>query len=178
MDKKPSVRLPLKAGPNNTWRAYNPRNGRYAKMDDEAWLALQKSNKMLTKEEKRKKRTAFLRERAYQSKDKYLKEVFDYIESRIPHYVQQVNENIYVPKDRRPHEIDIIGKNAIIEIKSGKNHKCIRQLSLQKEVADKRGLKTIMFAPLIPYRAAQEFIKKGIVVVRTKEELYKEIKHV
>jgi len=53
----------------------------------------------------------------------------------------------------------------------------IKQLLAQQEVAKKRGLKTILFAPNMPFNARREFEKRGISVVKTKEELLKEIKN-
>jgi len=171
--------MPLKEGPNGTWRKYSSLNGRYVKMSPEEVLFTlsSKKAKSLTKEEKREKRSTYLRDRASQSKDPGLFEIFDFIESRIPHYVQYVNQDIYIPSERKSRETDIIGKNAIIEIKMGRSGKKLKQILAQNEVAKKRSLKMILYAPNMPYNARHQFEKHGIVVIRNKESLYQEIKN-
>ena len=169
--------MPLKPGPNGTFRMYSSVDGRYCKMSFEQLELLKKSKKVKpTKEERRIRRTKYLRDKALYSKDPGLYEVFDFLEKRIPHYVQYVNQSLYIPSDQRCHETDIIGKNAIIEIKMGRKGKVIKQLILQKEVADRRHLKMIVYAPNLPYNARQEIKRRGIIAVRNKEELFQEIK--
>jgi len=170
--------MPIKQGPRGSWRKYSSSNGRYVKMSLEEMLVTTsyRKKKNLTKEERRTKRTAHLKEIAFSSKDPGLYDLFCFIESHIPHYVQYVNEHIYVQSENKSRETDIIGKNAIIEIKMGRKGKRIKQLLAQKEVALKRGMKIILFAPNMLHNSLNEFKKHGIITATTKEELLKEIK--
>lgn len=170
--------MPLKQGPHGTFRRYSSANGRYVKMSAEELLSLfTKKEKVYTKKQKQEIRTEALRKQAMKSPEPFLYEVFDFLEKHIPHYVKFVNERTYNPSENKTRELDIIGKNAIIEVKGGYHLGYINQLTKQKEIADRCNKKVILFAPHITYNATQEYLKIGIKVTKDLESLIKEVKN-
>ena len=114
--------------------------------------------------------------RAKNSKDQYLLEVFCEIEKALPYHVQCVNETKYDPfiKDRR--EFDIITQKCIIEVKSGKVQKCLSQFTQQKRYAEYKNKQHIVYAPTIPTMTKIAYEKHGVKIVKDYRSLINIIK--
>ena len=119
--------MPTKKGAGGRQQNYDSRTGRFAKTDYTKLYPPQKP----TRKEKARKREAQRREdlynRARNSKDPLVFDVFCGIESEMPGSVQFVNEEKFDPRLGRPREFDIITKKCIIEVKSGRKPKGLKQ---------------------------------------------------
>lgn len=169
--------MPLKAGPNGTFRKYSSSNGRYVKDDSFLQLLI---NKPLTKKEKKRLKERRLQEeleqKAIKSPDPYLLETYREIQRHIPNSVKMINEDVYFPSDKKRHELDIVTKDSIIEIKSARKPHCGTQTKLQSTYANSRKMKHILYAPNISKIAMAEYTKKGINVINNLHSLIKELK--
>ncbi len=165
--------MPYKKGPKNTIRYYDPATGRYAssfKFD----IVHQKKNK-LSKKEKDELKKESLYNHAAKAKDKYVYELFLELEKNKPGCVIIVNERLYHKKIRQPREIDLMTKDYIIEIKSGKVKHKTRQFVDQQDLAKSHNKGHIVYAPDITDKKYSELINKGINVVRTKKDLIERV---
>ena len=159
--------MPTKKGAGGRQQNYDPHTGRFAKTDY--------PQKELTRKEKARKREEQRREnlfnRAKNSRDPLVFDVFCAIESELPGSVQCVNETIFDPGLGRPRELDIVTKKCIIEVKSGKKPKGLTQFLGQKRFAESRNKKHIVFAPNILSAAKKSHEQSGIVIIKDYKSL-------
>lgn len=160
--------MPFKKGPNNTLRYYSSTTGRYVKTQP-SLSAVSKRKK--TYEEKLKERKEMLYNRARKIKDKYLFDVFKYLFEKCPNDILLINDRVYHKEIKSTREIDLMTKTSIIEVKSGKVRHKTKQFLAQKNLASSLNKEHIVYAPDITDKKYQELNKKGINVVRKKEEL-------
>ena len=78
--------------------------------------------------------------------------------------------------DKGRENLTLFARNTIIEVKSSKTPGCAKQVLIQKEFAERRNMKAILYAPNILPRTMIEYKKQGICVVKTKHDLIKEFK--
>jgi hypothetical protein len=114
--------------------------------------------------------------RARNSKDKYIFEVFCEIERVLPYHVQFVNENKFDPFINNVREFDIITKKCIIEVKGDKVKRCLKQFLQQKKYAEYKNKQHIVFAPTIPTMTKIDYEKHGIKIVKDYKSLVNTIK--
>lgn len=134
-----------------------------------------------TRKEKARKREERRREvlfnRARNSRDPLVFDVFCAIEVELPGSVQLVNEEKFDSALGRPRELDIITRKCIIEVKSGaKPSRALTQFLGQKRYAESRGKKHIVFAPKMPTMAKNEHRKSGIIITGDLRNLIQLIK--
>jgi hypothetical protein len=87
--------------------------------------------------------------------------------------------NSIIKKDpfvKKRRELDIITKRCIIEVKSGKKPKGLKQFLAQKRYAEALGKKHIVFAPNILTMAKISHEKNGIFIVKDFKTLIDNIK--
>lgn len=82
-----------------------------------------------------------------------------------------MNEKIYHKKINGTREIDIMTKNSIIEVKSGKVRHKTKQFLEQQDLAREHNKSHIVYAPDITDKKFNELKSKGITVVRNKNDL-------
>ena len=169
--------MPTKKGAGGRQQNYDPRTGRFAKTD---YAKLYPPREPTRKEKARKReeqRRETLFNRAKNSRDPLVFDVFCAIESELPGSVQFVNEEKFDPGLGRSRELDIITQRCIIEVKSGsKPHGALKQFLGQKQYAESRGKKHIVFAPQMPTMAKNEHRKSGIVITGNLRNLIQLIK--
>ena len=166
--------MPYKKGPNNTLRFYDTHTGRYASMPFMSFAPAPKNKKSY--EERLKEKREMLYNRAIKSKDKYLYDIFIFIENNFPGEVSLINDKIYHKEIKSTREIDLVTKKCIIEIKSGKVKHRSKQFLAQKDFAKDYNKHHIVYAPDITDKKLIELKNKGIDVVRKKEDLLERIK--
>ena len=103
--------------------------------------------------------------------NKYVQDLFMFLEKNEFGTVILVNERVYHKKIKGTREIDIMTKNSIIEVKSGKVRHKTKQFLEQKDLANDHKKHHIVYAPDITDKKYLELKSKGINVVRTKDEL-------
>ena len=166
--------MPYKKGPKNTLRYYNPSTGRYAssfRLDN-----IQPKKNKLSKKEKDDLKKEALYNHAAKTKDKYVYDLFLELEKNNPGCVIMVNEKIYHKKIKQPREIDLMTKDYIIEVKSGKVKHRTSQFIDQQDLAKEHNKSHIVYAPDITDKKYNELLNKGIDVVRTKNDLIRKVK--
>ena len=166
--------MPTKKGAGGRQQNYDSR-GRYTKTDYAKLYYTPPSRKEKTQKRKDSKREELFN-RARNSKDKYLFEVFCEIEKALPYHVQFVNESKFDPFINDNREFDIITKKCIIEVKSGKVQKRLNQFTQQKRYADSKNKQHIVFAPTVPTMAKIDYEKHGIKIVKDYKSLVNTIK--
>ena len=168
--------MPTKKGAGGRLQNYDPRTGRFAKTD----YAKLYPPREPTRKEKARKREAIRREilfnRAKNSRDPLVFDVFCEIEQNLPGSVQAVNEEKYDPYINGTRELDIITKKCIIEVKSGKVAHKLFQFQSQKRFAFEKKKNHIVFAPDIHNPTKRDYEKNGIVVKCSLPELIQTIK--
>lgn len=169
--------MPTKIGAGGRQQNYDPHTGRFAKTDYAKLFPLREP----TRKEKARKREEQRREalfnRARNSRDPLVFEVFCEIESNLPGAVQFVNEYRFDPFLGTERELDIITKKCIIEVKSGKKpKKALKQFLGQQQFAESIQKKHIVFSPTMPLMAKNEHRKSGITITGHMEHLIKFIK--
>ena len=162
--------MPYKKGPNGTLRYYNSSTGRYADAPNTLISNIPKKKRM-TGEERTKLKEENLYNHAINSKDKYVQDVFNFLETNEPGNIILVNEKIYHKKINGTREIDIMTKSSIIEVKSGKVRHRTSQFLDQQDFAKDYKKSHIVYAPDITDKKFNELKTKGINVVRNKNEL-------
>ena len=167
--------MPTKKGAGGHQQNYDPWTGRYVKTN---YLSIEESKPSRKEKAQRQKelKQEELFNRAKNSKDKYLFEVFCEIEKALPYHVQFVNETKFDPFINDNREFDIITKKCIIEVKSGKVQKRLNQFAQQKRYADSKNKQHIVFAPTIPTMAKIDYEKHGITIVKDYKSLITKIK--
>lgn len=168
--------MPYKKGPKNTLRYYSSSTGRYENAPFSEALRMLEQKHKKTKEEKDAIQKEMLFNKANHSKDRYLLDVFLYLEKNCPNCVKMVNEKLYHKSIHKTREVDIVTKNAIIEIKSGRVRRRTTQLLRQKDLSKEYKKKHVVYAPDITDKKCNELRNKGIDVVRTKHELLERVK--
>ena len=167
--------MPTKKGAGGRQQNYDPRTGRFAKTNFFAIV----TNKPSRKEKARKIRDIKqeqLFNRARNSKDKYVFEVFCEIERALPYHVEFVNEKKFDPFINDIREFDIITQKCIIEVKSKKAKKSLKQFLQQKRYAEYKNKQHIVFAPTIPTMAKIDYEKQGVKIVKDYKSLINIIK--
>ena len=153
--------MPTKKGAGGRQQNYNARTGRYEKVDY-AKLYYTPPSRKEKAQKRRDAKWGELFNRAKNSKDQYVFEVFCEIESALPYHVQFVNEKKFDPFINDVREFDIITKKCIIEVKSGRNgRKMEKQFKSQKRYAESKNKQHIVFAPNLPVMAIINFKRKG-----------------
>ena len=168
--------MPTKKGAGGRQQNYDPRTGRFAKTN---FFAIE-TNKPSRKEKARKIREIKqeqLFNRARNSRDKYVFEVFCEIERALPYHVEFVNEKKFDPFINDIREFDIITKKCIIEVKGGSNGRNMEnQFLQQKRYAQYKNKQHIVFAPNLPVVAIMNFKKKGFNITNDIKMLINHIK--
>lgn len=168
--------MPTKKGAGGRQQNYDPHTGRFAKTN----YAKLYPPRELTRKEKARKREEQRREvlynRAKNSRDPLLFEIFCEIESNFPGEINSVNKIIFDPGMGRPRELDIVTKRCIIEVKSGRKPNGLTQFLGQKRFAESRNKKHIVFAPDISPVAKKSHEKSGIVIITDYKALLEIIK--
>ena len=169
--------MPTKKGAGGRQQNYSSRTGRYIKTDYAKLYPLRE----LTRREKARRKEDNRREaifnRARNSKDPLLFDVYFAIETEFPGSVQFVNIEIIDPIIGRPRELDIITKKCIIEVKSGPKPKgALRQFLGQKQFATSKNKQHIVFAPNMPTMAKIQHQNNGITITSNIRELINLIK--
>ena len=167
--------MPTKKGAGGRQQNYDPRTGRFAKTSY-ATIEQRKPSRKEKAQRRRELKQEELFNRARNSKDQYVFEVFCEIERSLPYHVQYVNESKFDPFINDYREFDIITKKCIIEVKSGKVQKRLNQFTQQKRYADSKNKQHIVFAPTIPTMAKIDYEKHGITIVKDYESLINKIK--
>jgi hypothetical protein len=168
--------MPTKKGAGGRQQNYNSRTGRYEKVDYAKLYYIPPSRKEKT-QRRRELKQEELFNRARNSKDKYIFEVFCEIERVLPYHVQFVNEKKFDPFINNVREFDIITKKCIIEVKGGSNgSKMEKQFLKQKRYAAYKNKQYIIFAPNLPVMAIINFKKKGFNILNDIKTLINNIK--
>ena len=168
--------MPTKKGAGGRQQNYNARTGRYEKIDY-ANLYYKPPSKKEKDEKRRELKQEELFNRAKNSRDELVFEVFCEIEKALPYHVQFVNEKKFDPFINDNREFDIITTKCIIEVKSGTNgRKLVKQFSGQKRYAEYKNRKHIVFAPNLPTMAIINFKKLGFNIVADVKSLIKTLK--
>ena len=167
--------MPTKKGAGGRQQNYNSRTGRYEKVDYAKLYYIPPSRKEKTQRRRELKKEELFN-RARNSKDKYIFEVFCEIERVLPYHVQFVNENKFDPFINNVREFDIITKKCIIEVKGNKVKRCLNQFLQQKKYAECKNKQHIVFAPTIPTMTKIDYEKHGIKIVKDYKSLVNTIK--
>lgn len=162
--------MPYKKGPNNTDRYYDSSTGRYSK---DPRFAFAEVKRKLTTAEKEQLHYEELFNRACNSKDPLLFDVYYALESKFHKCVKHINDEFYDEFICDKREIDIVTKKLFIEIKSGSARKKLTQFQSQQRVAAAFGKKHIVYAPDILKSTEAEYKSKGIIIVKTIDEVVK-----
>ena len=161
--------MPVKKGANGKMRHYNPNNGRYIK--ENSFIILNTKNKK-SKYEKELDRRRILAEKAQNSKDPFLYDIFSALEKQNPGCIIRVNERISNKKTSMVDgEIDIETKKSIIEIKSSTAQKSSKQFVWLNNYANSNNKKLIIYAPNMPYGAEKYYTKIGYTIIRNIHDL-------
>ncbi len=149
--------------------------GRYCKNNyfDFTPPAFTKKEIRRRKEEKRRQE---LYEKAKNSDDAYVFDVYLTLEKAMPGVVIGVNEYRLDENIGKPREFDIITKKCIIEVKSEKAAKKEKQLLAQLKYANSHKLKHFLYSPTITRARKYEYEKNGINVSKTLDELIRKLK--
>ena len=168
--------MPTKKGAGGRQQNYDKRTGRFAKAD---YSKLYPPKPLSRKEKARKKeeqRREILYNKARNSRDPLVFEVFCEIEGNLPGTVQLVNENKFDPHIGQVRELDIVTKKCIIEVKTGKVAHKLFQFQCQKRFADTVKKHHIVYAPDIHSPTKRDYEKNGIVIKCSTKELTQAIK--
>jgi len=125
------------------------------------------------KEEKRRQE---LYERAKNSTDKYLFDVYLALEQNFPGIVLGVNVIKYDKNIEDNREFDIIAEKSIIEIKGETGKKCGKQFLAQKKYAIENNKNYYVYAPQMNDMRIYTYSKLDITICRTLNELISKIK--
>lgn len=169
--------MPTKKGAGGRQQNYDPHTGRFAKTD---YAKLYPPPKPSRKEKARKReelRREDLYNRAKNTRDPLVFDVFCAIEKELPGAVKFVNEEKYDSLLAKPRELDIVTKRCIIEVKSGpKPSRALKQFLGQKRFAESQNKRHIVFAPSMPTMAKNQHRKSGITITGDLKKLIRIIK--
>lgn len=167
--------MPYKKGPKGSLRKYSSSTGRYIK-DTDPLLKVLGTYANTSKVSKKERKYLHLYNKASQSNDPYLFEVFKYLYENGVCNIELINEMIKFSNPNKVCEVDILTKNALIEIKSSRYPGCLTQALRQKQWATENNRKAILYAPNISHKVIYEYTKRGINVVTSLTNLLKEVK--
>ncbi len=168
--------MPLKKGPNNTERHYDPATGRYCRNPLFQNITWPKEKKSF--QEREKERMDALMRQAIKSKDKHLYELYVKLESVNPGTTQHINATIYDRNLKNVREIDIITKRAVYEVKSGKAKHKLKQFLAQKSLAESRKKQYVVYSPESGKHQIEALKRHGIQVYNNIEDVLRiEVKH-
>ncbi len=167
--------MPTKKGAGGRQQNYNPHTGKYAKTDYSILVS------QPTRKEKAQKREKLRREalynRAKNSKDKYIFDVYREIDRALPGTVIAVNAEKFDPFINNIREFDIITKKCIIEVKSGTNFsKKLKQFLSQKKYANSKNKAYIVYSPHMQTMSKITYEKSGINIIKDCKSLINTIK--
>lgn len=109
-------------------------------------------------------------ERAQNSSDALLFEIYKDIQTWRPGFVCKVNEKFSFPGLGKG-EVDIETKKHIIEVKSGKARRHTKQYRKELKYACAVGKELIIYAPTMKYGTMVNLVRQGFRVIQNKEEL-------
>lgn len=169
--------MPYKKGPHNTLRLYSKTTGKYIKNTNTDMFS---TNKKLTKKDKSAlrnlKKQQYLFEKALKSPDPLLYDVFNFLSKEFPNSIEDINERIYIKEFDKSYEMDIIGRNYIVEIKSGRKPGALNQCLIHKKIEKLYKRKAILYAPNITNKALKIYSNYEITVVKNFHQLREAIK--
>ncbi len=174
--------MPLKRNKSGKLQYYDSRTGRYGHMSPELKIKMffETMNGPPRPKPSKRERLELMRQalenRARNSPDKYLYEVFKVIDANFDHCIQYINQKLLDKNINHTREFDIITKHTIIEIKSGKATKKTKQLFGQLQYAKAHNKAHIVYAPEISYATKREYVKMGICITTNINELLNEIR--
>ena len=158
--------MPTKKGAGGRQQNYDPRTERFTKTNyADTFLNYTPSRREKSRKKEAERRNN-LYNRAKNCRDPLVFDVFLAIEEKSPGSVKFVNETREDPFVKKRRELDIITKRCIIEVKSGKKPKGLKQFLAQKRYAEMLGKKHIVFAPNILTMAKISHEKNGIFIVK------------
>jgi len=166
--------MPTKVGAGGHQQNYDS-HGRYCRKDHFS-LEPPKLSKKETARRKEEKRRQGLFERAKNSKDKYLFDVYLALEQNFPGIVLGVNTIKYDKNIEDNREFDIIAEKSIIEIKGEVGKKCGKQFLAQKKYAEDNNKNYYVYAPKMNDMRTYTYSKLDITICRTLEELISKFK--
>ncbi len=151
--------------------------GRYCKNNyfDFTPPAFTKKEIRRRKEEKRRQE---LYEKAKNSDDAYVFDVYLALEKAMPGVVIGVNEYLYDENIKDKREFDIITKKCIIEVKSGDVVKREKQFLAQLKYTKFHGVQYFIFAPDLNRIRTYQYTKDGFNISKTLDELIRKVKEI
>ena len=163
--------MPVKKGGGGKPQEYDPSNGRYGSGSigtiSKTFGPQPQGPKVLTRSLLRKKR---LDERAANSEDPLLPDVYNNIQTWVCGCVMKVNEKYYLSPGHNG-EIDIETRHLVIEVKSGTARHFVKQFTQEAAYAKIRNKEFIVFAPNMSQTRKNLARKLGFNVVSTDREL-------
>ena len=168
--------MPTKKGAGGRQQNYDPHTGRFAKTDYEKLYPPRQPTRKEQARKREEERRRNLFNRAKNSIDPLLFEVFCEIERNLPGAVQLVNERIFDPFMNKTREFDIITNKCIIEVKSSGKPNGLTQFLGQKTYAESKNKKHIVFAPNIFTAARRSHERSGITIIKDYKMLIEAIK--
>ena len=163
--------MPTKIGAGGHQQNYDAR-GRYVKT---SYCEIRPTKRQIFGNKRKNQVEKFLCI-AEKKNDPYVKELILLIEKGIPCAIQCVNEMRYDSVHKKMREFDIITRKLIIEVKSGKVKKALKQFIEQQEYAKSVNKKYVVFAPNIANATKTAYNKNNIDIVTTKNDLLRIIK--
>lgn len=161
--------MPIKAGPNGTTRHYDSRTGRYCS----GFSIPQTTKNKKTFAEKEKERIQNLANKAENSKDKNIFEIYSLLEQLRPGSVRHINEVLRDQVSKKDREIDIITDKCVYEIKSGKAKHKVKQFNAQLEFAKGRNKDYVIYSPGSGKHQVDVLKSKGFNVFTSIDDLIK-----
>ena len=123
--------------------------------------------------EKEKERIQNLANRANNSKDKNVFEIYLALEQLRPGSVRHINEVLRDQVSKKDREIDIITDKCVYEIKSGKAKHKVKQFSAQLEFAKSRNKDYVIYSPGSRKHQVDVLKSKGFNVFTSIDDLVK-----
>lgn len=158
--------MPTKKGAGGRQQNYDS-HGRYVK-------SVYPQNTLSKKEKSRIKRERQIETFcliADKKNDPLVKLLIIELEKAIPYSIQFVNGNKFDFVHNKIREFDIITRKVVIEVKSGSARRNLTQFKEQKDYADSKNKKYVVFAPNIGNGTKKEYNKNGIEIKTSIKEL-------
>ncbi len=167
--------MATKKGAGGRQQNYNPHTGRYTKTDYSILVPQPTRKEKAQKREKLRRETLY--NRAKNSKDPYIFDLYQEIEQALPGTVIAINVEKFDPLINNTREFDIVTKKCIIEVKSGKKFKNgLKQFLSQQRYATLKKKNHVVFAPNIPTMSKITYEKSGIKIIKDYKSLINTIK--
>lgn len=160
-----------KRGPHNTWRYYDTSDGKYCKVSFLGLDNYTKSSKTYENKERIRRKQEQLYFTAHNSRDKYLYDVYQFLNNKTPGCIISVNKFIKDPVSGLLRELDIETKKYLVEVKSGSVEHCEKQFYAQKIYCKKKNKKHIVFAPNISQHRKWVYEQHGFTIITKLEDL-------